>query len=183
MGNDALFAAYEPRDRHPSWAGTVRPAQEGDLDGVAGLSFARDGGEPGDRRERLRRHVGSTSSALFVAVAENAVVGYGLVLPLTFGDATAPDGLYLGGVVVDPGWRRRGIADALTAARITWAWERIDTVWYFANQRNRASIDLHRGHGFVEHTRDFAIPGVTFDNGTGTGVLFRLDRIDARSSG
>ncbi len=41
----------------------------------------------------------------------------------------------------------------------------------FANARNRASIALHAAFGFEEVTRDFEVPGVTFEGGV--GVLFR----------
>ena len=58
-------------------------------------------------------------------------------------------------------------------ARLAWVQQRANEVWYFANARNQASIDLHSKYGFVEVTRDFTAAGVTFDNGIGTGVLFR----------
>lgn len=167
------FAEYQPGGRHPVWTGPVRQAGADDLDRVVALSIARDGGDPDARRRRFARRIDADDSALFVADGDG-VVGYGLIVTLTFEAGTAPDGLYLGGVVVDPQWRRQGIADALTTARLDWAWPRADAVWYCANEHNRASIDLHRRHGFVEHTREFELPGVTFDGGA--GVLFRLDR-------
>jgi aminoglycoside 6'-N-acetyltransferase I len=75
--------------------------------------------------------------------------------------------------MVDSRWRRRGLGDALTVARLGWVQQRANEVWYFANARNQASIDLHSKYGFVEVTRDFTAAGVTFDNGIGTGILFR----------
>jgi hypothetical protein len=63
--------------------------------------------------------------------------------------------------------RRRGIAHALTRARL----DRLaPPVYYFANERNRASIDLHAPFGFQELTRDFWHPDVTFTGGG--GILF-----------
>lgn len=66
---------------------------------------------------------------------------------------------------------------ALTAHRLDWVRGRAEVVYYFANARNGATIDLHRRLGFEEVTRDFAIPGVAFEGGV--GVLFRA-RPDAR---
>jgi ribosomal protein S18 acetylase RimI-like enzyme len=69
--------------------------------------------------------------------------------------------------VVATALRRRGIADALTRARL----ERLARpVFYFANERNRASIDLHAPFGFDELTRDFWHPDATFTGGV--GILF-----------
>jgi predicted GNAT family acetyltransferase len=86
----------------------------------------------------------------------------------------APEGHYLTGVIVAPAWRRRGIARALTAARLAWIDARAAESFYFANARNEASIALHAGFGFVEASRDFWHPAARFDGGA--GVLFRRER-------
>lgn len=172
MSESDLFADYDPTPRGNTWRHPVRLARPGDIAGVTSLSVARDGGDPAARAERLRRHIDSTNSALHVGVVHGTVVGYGLIRELTFAERTAPDGFYLGGVVIDPAWRRQGLAYALTAARLSWARERTDVVWYFANEHNRASIALHDRFGFEEHSRDFSVPGVTFTGGE--GILFRL---------
>jgi hypothetical protein len=41
---------------------------------------------------------------------------------------------------------------------MAWVFERAEEVWFFANARNRASLELHARLGFVEVTRDFAFP-------------------------
>jgi ribosomal protein S18 acetylase RimI-like enzyme len=78
---------------------------------------------------------------------------------------SAPKGHYLGGVTVDPAWRRRGIATALTDARIAWVGARADEVFYVVNIGNRASIDLHSRWGFREVERGPRFAGIEFSGG------------------
>ena len=80
----------------------------------------------------------------------------------------------MGGLLVAPQLRRRGIAEALTRARMAWTFERAPEVWYFTNARNLASIALHAKLGFGEVTRTFSYPNVSFDGGV--GVLGRALR-------
>lgn len=72
-----------------------------------------------------------------------------------------------------PDQRRRGIGRALTLARLEWIAARGEKAYYFANEMNRASIDLHAAVGFVELTRDFQHPGAQFSGGS--GILFECD--------
>lgn len=107
---------------------------------------------------------------MFVAHRHDALVGYGRIAWLTpeaSGGYGAPDGWYLSGCIVDADVRRRGIGRALTQARLDWALARGEDVYYFANEQNCASLDLHKQLGFVEISRDFAINGVTFTGGQG----------------
>ena len=60
---------------------------------------------------------------------------------------------YLMGVTVEPEHRRAGIARALIAARIAWIRQRDDTVSYFANATNTASLAAHRDWPFEEIAR------------------------------
>jgi ribosomal protein S18 acetylase RimI-like enzyme len=83
----------------------------------------------------------------------------------------APAGYYLAGLLVAPAYRRRGIGERLTRARMAWVALRGTETWFFANAANRASLLLHQGLGFREVTRDFTYPGVTFTGGV--GVLCR----------
>jgi ribosomal protein S18 acetylase RimI-like enzyme len=50
----------------------------------------------------------------------------------------APAGYYLTGLLVAPGYRRRGIAEQLTRARMAWTAARVTEIWFFANAANRA---------------------------------------------
>ena len=58
--------------------------------------------------------------------ASGQVVAYARVIELATDEAApgAAAGYYLGGVLVDPAWRGRGIATALTRARLRWAFAR-----------------------------------------------------------
>jgi aminoglycoside 6'-N-acetyltransferase I len=94
----------------------------------------------------------------------------------------APTGHYLGGVTVDPSWRRRGIAIALTEARVQWISDRADELFYVVNPRNLASIELHRRWSFEEVLRSSRLTGVEFSGGV--GILMRAalaDRADSHN--
>jgi ribosomal protein S18 acetylase RimI-like enzyme len=174
----SMFAAYEPDSgvRTPV-AGVVREAALGDVEPCVRIMMARQAGSPGRRRARLRHCVQSEADGLFVAEVEGRVAGFGRVQLLTPPPEAPPSGTPLGwyliGVMVDSRWRRRGLGDALTRARLGWVQPRAKEVWYFANARNQASIDLHSRFGFVEVARDLTVAGVTFEGGNGTGILFR----------
>lgn len=167
-----LFESFDPLPSGATWSNPVRLARTEDLPEIGDVAAARNGGEPDQWSTRYGRRIESPDSALYVGTYSGSVAGYGLILTMTFPDRSAPDGLYLGGVTIALDRRRMGLGHALTRARIDWARERTDTVWYFASEQNRASIALHDQFGFVEDTRDFSIPNVTF---TGEGILFRLD--------
>ncbi len=116
------------------------------------------------------------------AQADARVVGYGRAVTFAAGPAAplnaAPDGYYLTGLIVDPGCRRMGVGSELVAARVAWVAHRADEAFYFANAANTASIRLHERFGFVEVTKDFWFPGLTFNGGR--GVLYRA-AVNARA--
>lgn len=68
-------------------------------------------------------------------------------------------GWYLLGLVVDQGWRRRGIGEALTRTRMAWVAQRADHLYYFTAHGNRASQALHERLGFVKMTGTWVPPG------------------------
>jgi ribosomal protein S18 acetylase RimI-like enzyme len=129
--------------------------------------------KPGDRGQQFALDITDELRQTFVANANGQIVGYGRVVELATDEAGpgTPAGCYLGGVLVDPGWRGRGIATALTRARLRWAFARTDTVFFVAGADNVASLHLHAALGFQEVKR--------FDSSrsaTGVDVLSQLVR-------
>ena len=98
---------------------------------------------------------------------------YGVIEQTTADEAApeTPAGYYLSGVLVDPAWRRHGIALALTRARLRWAFARTDEVFYVAGADNIASVRLHEALGFQEVRR---FPSER--SAAGVDVLSRLAR-------
>jgi ribosomal protein S18 acetylase RimI-like enzyme len=145
------------------------------------IEAAREGGEAAEYASKLERAITSWSATgqglILVAEHGDRLVALAKARHFTPPDDApanrAPRGWYLSGVIVVPEYRRRGIARRLTWARLDWIRERDRWAFYFANARNRVSIELHREFGFVELTRDFTYPGATFEGGI--GVLFRVE--------
>jgi ribosomal protein S18 acetylase RimI-like enzyme len=155
----------------------VRPATHADLEECVALArLAAPERTASEWRGSLLRDVDDPAHRLVVAEVGGTVVAYGRTRLFEPGPEappdTAPRGYYLIGVFVHPEERRRGIAAALTQARLEWIAARADEAWFFANARNSASIELHRPFGFEEVTRRFSFPGLAFDGGE--GILFRL---------
>ncbi len=174
------FARYEPAVQRSATPETlvVRPGTAGDVDQCVRLLVAVRGEDPAAWLPMFRRTLAAPDMLLVVAEVDGQIVGYArAVLFVRDHQApadTAPDGYYLMGLVVHQGWRRRGIAERLTAARMDWVWPRADAIWYFASAENQASLDLHARLGFTEVTREFSYPGLVFAGGT--GVLCRAER-------
>ena len=172
------FADFRPDVRRCPTAVTVRPANPGDFGAMARIQ--RRAGRAA-HPESYRRAV--TDPDVYVVVAECAsptgdpvVVGWGQTYHHETATDAAPAGYYLGGVTVDPDWRRRGVAASLTAARVQWVARRADEVFYVVNPRNLASIELHRPWGFEEVTRAPRLTGIEFDGGV--GILLRASPPD-----
>lgn len=196
MGDARGFAVYDDAAaRSPSVDPaevTVRVATADDVEQLTALAAAEQRRAPGegpvdppppDRlRERVAAFLEQEDRRVTVAETRTGLVAYGRVgwyepEPDAAADA-APAGWYLTGLSVEPVWRRRGIARALTEERTDWIASRAVEAWYFANARNRVSLALHASLGFVEVTRNSSFPGVTFRGGV--GVLSRIDLGDRR---
>jgi GNAT superfamily N-acetyltransferase len=133
--------------------------------------------KPGDRGEQFAADITGERRQIFVAQASGRIVAYGRVLELAADEAGpgTPAGFYLSGVLVEPAWRGRGIATALTRARLNWAFARTGTVFYVTGADNIASLHLHAAFGFQEIKR--------FDSGrsaAGVDVLSQLGGDGAR---
>lgn len=150
-------------------------ADDGDLPALAEIAEAHSG-VVGSWAERLRADLLDDGRPLFAARVNATLAGYGRVRyfapPAQSPPGSAPAGWYLAGVVVAPQWRGYGAAEALTKARLAWVAERADEVWYYVNARNAVSLALHGAVGFEEVSREFSVPGVSFEGGA--GVLCRL---------
>ena len=173
----SCFATWDDSHHRRDTEVWVRLAGEGDRDLAALVELAEGhSGVPDGWRERFEADLLGDGRLLVVAWVERSLAGYGRVRwfspPPRSPAGTAPAGWYLGGLVVAPEWRSCGVGAALTRVRIEWVSERADEVWYYANARNVVSLALHAAVGFEEVTRDFSVPGVSFEGGS--GVLCRL---------
>jgi aminoglycoside 6'-N-acetyltransferase I len=113
---------------------------------------------------------------VLVAVTQGEVVGVAKTHLHPDPDGSSPAGHYLGGVVVAPGVRRRGVGSALTRARLEWIWSRASIAYYFANEHNTASISMHETLGFRPVARFSEVRGVTADDGRSKLILFEASR-------
>jgi len=131
----------------------VRPAQAGDARAMAGL-FAAVAEErtgiatepPVDISARAALFAGSADGSL-VAVADGQLIGM-LHIEVSghgFGEL---------GMLVDRGWRGRGVGSALLAAAIDWAHEHgLHKLCLEVFAHNTAAIALYRRCGFIEEGR------------------------------
>jgi aminoglycoside 6'-N-acetyltransferase I len=107
-----------------------------------------------------------------VAVLDGEVVGAAKTHFHGEADGEAPAGHYLGGVVVAPGCRRRGVGSTLTRLRLDWISARASRVYYFTDEENVPSITMHEALGFQLVGPFAAIRGVTADVPGSSLLLF-----------
>ncbi len=113
---------------------------------------------------------------VLVAVTRGTLIGVAKTHFHVNREGSSPAGHYLGGLVVGPEFRRRGVGSALTRARLEWIWSRASTAHYFANEHNTASIRMHEALGFQAVGRFQEIRGVTADDGRSELILFEASR-------
>jgi ribosomal protein S18 acetylase RimI-like enzyme len=154
----------------------IEPLRMGDVASAVELVSGVQRVAPGDRGEQFASDITDDSRQMFVAKVNGQVIAYGRVIESAAGEAApgTPAGYYLSGVLVAPAWRRRGIATALTRARLRWVFARADEVFYVAGAGNIASLHLHTALGFQEMKR---FPGDR--SAAGVDVLSRLTRAAA----
>jgi ribosomal protein S18 acetylase RimI-like enzyme len=145
----------------------IRVATRSDLAACYGISRGLSNDSPMNLEHDLRE----PERLLLIAERDDAVVGYGRAALWTANPEDGRDGYYLVGIAVHPNHRRRGVALALTRARMLWIAGRADEAWYFTNAANVASIALHDRFGFREVARSPSLRGVHFDDGQ--GILYR----------
>ena len=124
----------------------MRAATEQDIEALVAL-VGFHGLNPARLRRRFETDLSEDESHVVVAMAGGELVGYGrcawFTHPPQAPTNVAPEGYYMGGLLVETSSRRRGIGEALTRARMHWVFERAPEAWYFTNARNRASLALH----------------------------------------
>ena len=145
---------------------TIRPSELVDAERLAEVSRLARGVDGADQRAAIS----DTDRLVVVAELEGSIVGWAKTHHYDESSGSAPAGHYLGGVSVQPEFQHRGIASALTQARLDWIFERVSDAWFFTNGQNDASIALHARFGFTEVARASEFHDVTFDGGT--GILF-----------
>jgi ribosomal protein S18 acetylase RimI-like enzyme len=133
----------------------IEPLTKADVASAVELAVRVLRVKPGDRGEQFASDITDELRQMFVAKANGQVVAYGRVIELAADEAGpgTPAGCYLSGVLVDPAWRRRGIATELTRARLRWAFARTGNVFYVTGAENIASLRLHAALGFQEIKR------------------------------
>lgn len=143
----------------------VRPARPGDVPAMAAIARTR-GPQPPELDDRLVEWLADDERLVLVGERDETLIGWGIVNRQA-GHRDAPDGWYIGWLVVHPAWRRRGVADRMVQHMLGWTAGRSDRLHSLVNARNQASLDLHARHGFREIARACELAGITFDGGAG----------------
>ncbi|WP_287929785.1 N-acetyltransferase [Arthrobacter sp.] len=170
------FATFAPGDGGVAPLGvTVRPATDLDIPGI--LDINARAGRPANTAGSLALAIEDPGRLVVVANASGGMAGWAKTHYWDHPDAAAPSGHYLGGVTVLPEDRRRGVATALTDARLDWIWQRSDAAWYVVNVDNLPSIALHRRWGFSEAARAPQFHTTQFTGGV--GLLMKAERAAA----
>jgi len=111
---------------------------------------------------RLARH----DAIHVVAEVHGQVVGTSAVMVWPE-HADSPKGWYVSGITVVPSWRRRRVGDRMLAFELASFDRAREPARSVINVINRASLDLHARHGFVEAARAAQFAGITFTGGMG----------------
>lgn len=166
----------KPAGGTPEGAVRIEPLGMGDVASAVELVRGVLRVDPGDLGEQFASDIADDWRQMFVAKTNGRVIAYGRVAELAADEAApgTPAGYYLSGVLVDPAWRGRGIATALTRARLRWVFAHADEAFYVAGADNIASLHLHAALGFQE-TKRFE----SDRSAAGVDVLSRLARAAA----
>lgn len=154
-GSAARPRLPEPAGGVPEVAARIEPLTQADVAPAVELAVRVLLVRPGDRGQQFAADIAGERRQMFVAKAGGKIVAYGRVLELAADEAGpgTPAGYYLSGVLVEAAWRGRGIATALTRARLDWAFARTGNVFYVTGADNAASLHLHAALGFREIRR------------------------------
>lgn len=131
------------------------------------IEFDSRSGRGAMAEDSYRSVISDPNRLVLVAETAGAVVGWAKTHFWDHGDGPAGAGHYLGGVTVDPAWRRQGIGGRMTQERLGWIWNRSPLAWYVVNAKNRASIEMHRRWGFAQVAEGPRFHTTTFDGRSG----------------
>jgi putative acetyltransferase len=142
-------------------ASDIRPATEGDLDRIVGLTWdvAAEGEwigteVPFDRKERKERLAGLLAGPASTILVADARRGGGAPVVGEITVNVAPYGVADVAMMVARPWRGRGIGRALLDAAARWARQAgAHKMWLEVWPHNAAAIGLYRQFGFVEEGR------------------------------
>lgn len=160
------FADYDPHvhgteDRSV----VVRRARLDDAAGIVEVDASREP-RPVRYLDDVVTRLGRPDAIHVVAEADGRVVGTSAVT-LWPAHPTSPEGWYVSGITVLPGWRRRRVADRMLAFELAHLDRAGEPAWSVVNLVNCASLDLHARHGFVAVARATQLAGITFTGGVG----------------
>ncbi|MCV2392952.1 GNAT family N-acetyltransferase [Actinotalea sp. M2MS4P-6] len=166
------YAEYQP-DAHGTDDGSVvvRRAVAQDAAAIVAVDATREP-RPASYLDRVAGQLAREDAIHVVAEHVGEVIGTSAV-KIWPQPTDAPAGWYVSGITVVPWWRRRRVADRLLALELGSPELTGEPVWSVVNAGNRASLDLHARHGFVEVARAATFAGIEFTGGA--GVLLRRE--------
>jgi ribosomal protein S18 acetylase RimI-like enzyme len=181
VSENYLFAEYSPESKRRPLKGeiTLREARQNDIDIIAELTTTRGQITLEEALKQTRAEFPiPPHKKIFVAEIDNQVVGFSRCIFLKekndLGEKRdIPEGWYLMGVLVNPKFRRMGIAEKLTNKRLEYILTKGSTAYYFSNSQNQSSIDLHTPYGFHEIARQPSFLNIEMDGGE--GILFKAE--------
>lgn len=149
---------------------TIRKAIYSDFQAIAEIVSKRHKWPLEKCIENTKRQIGKVGEfaklEIFVALFEKNLIGFGKINYFDPSDYSekylAPKGHYLSGIIIEKSMRRKGVGTLLTKARI----EKINKIereiFYFADSKNKASIEFHNKLGFEFITNNFSYPKTNF---------------------
>lgn len=148
---------------------TVRFARRDDLDGIREVQRRAARSYTEKFTNVISDAIDDSTRLVVVVVAEagSGLGGWATTKYWPDHDGPAPGGHYLMGITAAPEQRRLGIGRSLIGARIEWIRHRADSVMFFANARNTASLAAHQRWPFQEISRGHEFRGVQFEGGLG----------------
>jgi ribosomal protein S18 acetylase RimI-like enzyme len=128
-------------------------------------------------QDQINQNKEENSYALiFVTLLEGKVVGHGKLFKYCCEemavDFKSPEGWYLNGIIVDPAFRRKGVAKELLKNRENFIsqYNEKNNLYSIVSAENKPSIKYHESLGFKEHSR---APGfLKIKLNCGEGILF-----------